>query len=183
MAIEIPLSRAGANAAVVAGAETASPKSAAFHKAEQEWYLEPDGDTPEPVGIYLGLQTPFHVLFSAGADAAAQNADVNPELIKDAIAYRRLSIHALLFSDNVSDNDGARIIVQQAGEMIQPVKNAVTHSAPTQVYWENVDAQFDLAKLNLAKPFSVILTDISSRMKSGADVKEIHYTVDPAKVR
>ncbi|MDB5069547.1 MAG: hypothetical protein JWM87_658 [Candidatus Eremiobacteraeota bacterium] len=180
-AMEIPLSPAAARAAVVAGLQQKGIPAA--YAAGGEWLPKADAEAPAPVGTSLTVETPFELLYFVSAEAAAQYREPDPQAIEEAIAMRTLDLDMLIFSDRVSANDGARLVIRQDGKIIQPVKNSVNHSSPTDRFWQHVHASFDSKKLNLSKPMTVILANAMIASEYQRTVTEVRYTIDPTAIR
>jgi len=87
-AMEIPLTPAGAKAAIAAG--TAHKVVPAAYAAGGEWMPKSDGGAADPVGASLTVESPFELLYFTAADAAAHYREVDPAAIKEALAMRTL---------------------------------------------------------------------------------------------
>jgi len=69
-------------------------------------------------------------------------------------------------------------VIQQGGKVLQPSYNHVTHTSPTDVFWQRVNARFEARRLNLKAPMTIIVANLVMR-----GTTELRYTIDPTTIR
>ncbi len=181
-ALEIPLSTAGAKAAIAEGASYKSLADA--HAGMRAWKLNADADTPAPAGTTVTVETPYFLLTAISALSKAQKKSLSDDLVTGIYTLHTLRFSAELVSTTPTANDAAGIVIRQDGRIVQPVGNTVKHNDQPNVFKQTLESEFDLKTLNPNKPMTVIVANVAlPAIGTAAPRHEIHYTLNPALVR
>ena len=177
-AIEIPLTVASAHDAVTQGSQV-NGLSRDTQASFSEWSLEPIA--PAPVGVMANIFTPYSLLFWYAADQHARYQPIDPSLAREALTQHQFSVNAIVLSNHLADNDGARIVIEQSGKIVQPTTNAVHQASPTRYFWQHVEASFDARQIDMATTFTVIVANLN--LPGEGMAHEVRFAVDPSKIR
>lgn len=180
-ALEIPLSTAGAKAAIAEGASYKNLADA--HAGMRAWKLNADADTPAPAGTTVTVETPYFLLTAISALSKAQKKPLSEDIVTGIYTLRTLRFSAELVSTMPAANDAAGIVIRQDGRIVQPVGNAVKPDQSNALK-QTLESEFDLKTLNPNKPMTVIVANVAlPAIGTAAPRHEIHYTLNPALVR
>ncbi len=181
-ALEIPLSTAGAKAAIAEGASYKNLADA--HAGMRAWKLNADADTPAPTGMTVTVETPYYLLSAISSLSKAQKQPLSEDLVTGIYTLHTLRFSVELVSTTPTANDAAGIVVRQDGRIVQPVGNAVKHNDQPNVFAQTLESEFDVKTLKLNKPMTVIVANVALPAIGTAVARhEIHYTLNPALVR